>query len=85
MGYDCSQGAWYNPLMLFGLAKWESFAMSTRNPELDEELFEEMYDIVAEALPDFNIDGSFFAPMTTVYQGEDCRYKWKYEDGELIE
>ena len=71
--------------MLFSLAKWESFAMSTREPDMSEELFGEMYDIVEEALPDFNIDGSLLAPMTTVTQGENCRYKWKYEDGELVE
>ena len=64
--------------MMFSLAKWESFAMSTREPEMSEELFEEMYDIVEDALPDFNIDGSLLAPMTTVTQGENCRYNWKY-------
>ena len=85
MSYRCSQGSWYNPFMLFGLAKWERFAMSTREPEMRDELFDEMYDVVAEALPDFNIDGSFFAQMTTVTQGDDCEYSWKYEDGEIVE
>ena len=77
MRYRCSQGAWYNPFMLFGFAKSERFDMSTRDPVLSEELFDEIYDIVAEELLDFSIDGLY-----AITQGGDCEYSWQQEEVE---